>query len=100
MADQNVASDMSGRPIRRPTVAEAIAEFADGIPEDMPSWDMFVVRDGVKYADTGGKFYPLLEDGEPDWSRPISDDDFEKLPPRKPPTAARPRRPWSSQRKR
>ena len=77
MADQNVASDMSGRPIRRATAAEAIADLADGLPEDMPSWDTFAVRDGVKYAWTGGKFYPLLEDGNPDWSRPISEDDFQ-----------------------
>ena len=76
MADQNAASDMSGRPIRRPTVAEAIATFADA-PPPVPSWDMYVIRDGVRYADTGGKFYPFTEDGEPDWSRPISDDDFE-----------------------
>ena len=74
MADQNVASDMSGRPIRRATVAEAIASPP---LEGLVSWDMYVIRDGVKYADTGGKFYPLTEDGEPDWSRPISDDDFE-----------------------
>ena len=74
MADQNVASDMSGRPIRRSTVAEAIASPP---LEGMVSWDMYVIRDGVKYADTGGKFYPFTEDGEPDWSRPISDDDFD-----------------------
>ena len=81
MADQNVARDMSGRPIRRPTVAEAIAEAIASPPlEGLASWDMYVIRDGVKYADSGGKFYPFLENGEPDWSRPISDDDFEKLP--------------------
>lgn len=76
MADQSVASDMSGRPIRRTTVAEAIASLADGLPEELPSWDMFAGRDGVKYAYTGGKFYPFMEDGEPDWNHPISEADF------------------------
>ena len=77
MADQNVASDMSGRPIRRPTVSEAIASPADQ-PRSVPSWDMIATRHGVMYAYIAGKYYRPLRDGtgDVDWSRPISPDDF------------------------
>ena len=77
MADQNVASDMSRRPIRRPTVAEAIAS-PGGPARSVPSWDMIATRHGVMYAYIAGKYYRPLGDGtgDVDWSRPISPDDF------------------------
>ena len=72
MADENVATDMSGRPIRRPTVAEAVAALASRPPR-RPSYDMIVIHDGVQYADSAGKLYPFKASGEPDWDNPTSE---------------------------
>ncbi len=71
MAEQNLATDMSGRPIRRATVAEAIAAAAAGPPR-RPSYDMVaVLPDGTELAYTGGKYYPIKDDGHPDWDNPV-----------------------------
>ena len=76
---QAVDSDYSGRPLGGITIEELRASFARG--EGMPREDRLVTVDA---------------DGN-QWDAVTG----EKLPPRKPsPTAARPRRPWSSQRKR
>ena len=76
---QAVDSDYSGRPLGELTPEEVRASFARG--EGMPREDRLVLLydDGTREDAVTG----------------------EKLPPRKPsPAAARPRRPWSSQRKR
>ncbi len=68
MADENLASDMSGRPIRRPTAEELIAEDVS----DFVSYDVVaVMADGTRLADTGGKYYPIKDDGHPDWDHPL-----------------------------
>ena len=74
MAEQNLATDMSRRPIRRPTVAEAIAagEAAAAKPPRRPLYDMVaVLPDGTELAYTGGKYYPIKDDGHPDWDNPV-----------------------------
>ena len=56
MADENLATDMSGRPIRRPTAEELIAEDVS----DLVSYDVVaVMADGTRLADTGGKYYTI-----------------------------------------
>ena len=37
---------------------------------------MIAIRDGVQYANSGGKFYPFKEPGKLDWDNPISETDF------------------------
>ena len=73
MADQNIATDMSGRPVRRPTAAELIAA---GPPPGRPSYDIILIHDGEQYADSGGKLYPFKASGEPDWDNPTSEADL------------------------
>ena len=74
MADQNLATDMSGHPIRRPTAEELIAEDVS----DLVSYDMVaVLPDGARLADTGGKYYPIKDDGHPDWDHPLDRSEVE-----------------------
>lgn len=67
MADQIIATDMSGRPIRRPTVEELLAEDVS----DRKVYDVVAVKpDGTRLAFFDDKYYPIKDDGEPDWESP------------------------------
>jgi len=68
MADKNIASDMSGRPIRRATQAECLADDVS----DRKPYDMIARQpDGTKLAYTNGRFYPIKADGHPDFDREV-----------------------------
>lgn len=69
MADQNLATDMSGRPIRRATLEELLAEDVSG----RKAYDV-VARgpDGARLALLDDKYYPIKDDGEPDWDNPVT----------------------------
>lgn len=74
MADQNIVTDMSGRPIRRGTLEELLAEDVSGLQ----AYDMVGVgADGSRLAYTGGKYYPIKDDGDPDWDHPLDRSEVE-----------------------
>lgn len=66
MADENLGTDMSGRPIRRPTVADLVA-----VKEPKHFFDTrAIMPDGTELIDAGDKYYPI-KDGQPDWDNPV-----------------------------
>ena len=74
MADQNLATDMSGRPIRRPTVEEILASDVSQLPP--PGGAIAIMADGTEaFGDEDGKYYPIKDDGLPDWDHPLDEVD-------------------------
>ena len=64
---ESLATDMSGRPISRPTAEELLAEDVS----QLPVYDMIaILPDGRELALTGGRYYPI-KDGQPDWDNPV-----------------------------
>ena len=75
MADENLNSDMSGRPVPGLTVAELAAVK---VPEQSPFDVEVVMPDGSRLIDAGdGKYYPAKE-GWPDWDNPVSRSEVER----------------------
>lgn len=74
MADQKLATNMSGRPIRRPTAEDLLAVDVSR----RKAYDIVGVgTDGTRLAYTGGKYYPIKDDGHPDWDHPLDRSEVE-----------------------
>ena len=67
MADQSLATNMSGRPIRRPTAEDLLAADVS----HRKSYDVVMTMpNGSRCAYADGKCYPI-KDGKPDWDNPV-----------------------------